>query len=291
MATRLCASFCLDEEVGLYEVDRQIAAANSIPEGAPVGTIARRPDGAWKAERKAGEAGPYWQYSTSAFWQADSPDWNSEDDADSWPVIYDPSWNKSGVIDQLDELICGSGLNDSRELVELIVKYHKVMPLDPTAGDCKRESRSGDEGPVADLGRMPVRWKCDECGEVSTDPTAQQEPPKGMTKLCSTADAVPSRGPEEGFASAQYAEYLRAKAEFETIKPQHPRTPRVVDRLGVDEQGSPWRELLNGWAWVYLYDPKTDRWQRQTPNGRVKRYKPGAEPHRRGPFIEWGDPS
>lgn len=58
-------------------------AANSVPEGAPVGTIARRPDGAWKAERKAGEAGPYWQYSTSAFWQADSPDWNSEDDADS----------------------------------------------------------------------------------------------------------------------------------------------------------------------------------------------------------------
>ncbi|MDO3146406.1 hypothetical protein P5V56_04320 [Mycobacteroides abscessus subsp. abscessus] len=98
MATRLCASFCLDEEVGLYEVDRQIAAANSIPEGAPVGTIARRPDGAWKAERKAGEARPYWQYSTSAFWQADSPDWNSEDDADSWPQIRPDQWpDESGL--------------------------------------------------------------------------------------------------------------------------------------------------------------------------------------------------
>lgn len=72
-------------------IDALIAAANSIPEGMPVGTIARRPDGAWKAERKAGGAGPYWHYSTSAFWQADSPDWNSEDDADSWPVIYDPT--------------------------------------------------------------------------------------------------------------------------------------------------------------------------------------------------------
>ncbi len=79
------------EESALKAVDEMFAAANSVPEGAPVGTIARRPDGAWKAERKAGEAGPYWQYSTSAFWQADSPDWNSEDDADSWPVIYDPT--------------------------------------------------------------------------------------------------------------------------------------------------------------------------------------------------------
>lgn len=116
-------------------VDDMIAAANSIPEGPPVGTIARRPDGAWKAEWKAGEAGPYWQYSTSAFWQADSPDWNSEDDADSWPVIYDPTgfselsidlgldwgeWGCNTLVEALSALGVKPGMNlgDIYEMVE-----------------------------------------------------------------------------------------------------------------------------------------------------------------------------
>ncbi|QSM04709.1 hypothetical protein PROPHIGD54-2_131 [Mycobacterium phage prophiGD54-2] len=73
-------------------VDRAIAAANRIPEGPPVGTIARRPDGAWKAERKLGPEGSpsYWMYSKAAFWESDSPSPDTKD-ADSWPVIYDPT--------------------------------------------------------------------------------------------------------------------------------------------------------------------------------------------------------
>ena len=34
---------------------------------------------------------------------------------------------------------------------------------------CRHDSLSGDEGPVAQLGRMPEQWRCDECGAVVTD--------------------------------------------------------------------------------------------------------------------------
>jgi hypothetical protein len=34
---------------------------------------------------------------------------------------------------------------------------------------CDHASESGDEGPIADLGRMPTRWRCDSCGRVRED--------------------------------------------------------------------------------------------------------------------------
>lgn len=37
---------------------------------------------------------------------------------------------------------------------------------------CPHDSWSGDEGPVALLGRMPVRWRCDGCGLVRVDEEA-----------------------------------------------------------------------------------------------------------------------
>ncbi len=67
-------------------VDRAIHAANSIPEGAPVGTGALRPDGAFVAIRVAG---PYWTYVNVN--QDDDAVWPEPDAADSWPVIYDPT--------------------------------------------------------------------------------------------------------------------------------------------------------------------------------------------------------
>jgi hypothetical protein len=81
MAARLCLSFNLDDEVGLYEVDRMIAAAK----GTPVGTIARRPDGGYIAFRNE----LCWEY---IYLDITKPQRNSliEDGADSWPVIYDP---------------------------------------------------------------------------------------------------------------------------------------------------------------------------------------------------------
>jgi hypothetical protein len=34
---------------------------------------------------------------------------------------------------------------------------------------CPHEAWTGDDGPVADLGRMPERWRCDGCGAVATE--------------------------------------------------------------------------------------------------------------------------
>ncbi|SPX87650.1 helix-turn-helix domain-containing protein [Mycobacteroides abscessus] len=73
----------------LKAVDAILAVANSIPEGAPVGTIARRPDGAWIAERDSryAETGG-WNYRSGALWcQSQNA---LEYDADSWPVIFTP---------------------------------------------------------------------------------------------------------------------------------------------------------------------------------------------------------
>ncbi|MCP3810803.1 hypothetical protein NLX62_00350 [Mycobacteriaceae bacterium Msp059] len=38
------------------------------------------------------------------------------------------------------------------------------------AEPCQHPSLSGDEGPIALLGRMPTRWQCDECGAIIHDP-------------------------------------------------------------------------------------------------------------------------
>lgn len=316
-------------------VDGLIAAANSIPEGAPVGTIARRPDGAFVAVRALAEdLGHYWTYTCVDHTVLANHEilWPDRYDADSWPVIYDPTrdqmiqeyleWSSTQIDTEapdptedeapllaeaaskprvfydptektIDELHAEIDRLDKAEDRALRERDHWQETVDRILYTCSSEDEIGEWSSAND----PVERFIELFKPVDRiDPTAQQEP--------------------EGFAAAQHKEYLRAKAEFDTIAPKPrtavaqqepeepgppsnahiklakpPRTPRVVDRLGVDEQGSPWRELLNGWEWVYLYDPKTDRWQRQTPNGLVKRYKPGAEPHRRGPFIEWGDPS
>lgn len=73
-----------------FLVDGMIEAANSIPEGAPVGTIARRPDGAFVAVRVLAEdLEQYWTY-TCVDHSGPDDDWPDRNDADSWPVIYDP---------------------------------------------------------------------------------------------------------------------------------------------------------------------------------------------------------
>lgn len=38
--------------------------------------------------------------------------------------------------------------------------------------ECPHDSMSGDEGPVALLGRMPVRWRCETCGAIVHDDSA-----------------------------------------------------------------------------------------------------------------------
>lgn len=176
----------------LKAVDAMIAAANNISEGAPVGTIARRPDGAWIARKE--QCGK-WDYRPFT----NQGEWPQPDDADSWPVIYDP-----------------------------------------------RE----DAAPrLAEAASKPRVF------EKRLDPTAQQEPE------------------EPGPPSNAHIKF-----------PKAPRTPRVVDRLGVDERGSRWRDRqlgewkFDGQAWRYLELTWTS-----VPGGEWVE----AEPSKRyGPYVE-----
>ncbi|OTR08866.1 hypothetical protein [Mycobacteroides abscessus] len=259
-------------------VDGLIAAANSIPEGPPVGT-------------KIEPTGVQRFLMAEAAADSDASGWS--DDPEDWLPIVDA---QIAAANRVDDIPVGTiarrpdggwlahyytNLSGTRAWLywPLSADDDEDFP-DDDAADSWPVIYDPDEYHEGDKPRLERLMR--EPSVFDADPTAQQEP------------ALRERFPEQ--ASAYVADPELAEVDDEPlpsgslITPK-PRTPRVVDRLGVDEQGSPWRELLNGWAWVYLYDPKTDRWQRQTPNGRVKRYKPGAEPHRRGPFIEWGDPS
>lgn len=237
---------------GMAVWEMQIAfdiANHGIPEGAPVGTISRRPDGAWKAERKAGEAGPYWQYSTSAFWQADSPDWNGEDDADSWPVIYDP-----------------------REC-EALSQAEPCQSIDPVS-ELKCSQTLGHEGNHGTCSGL--EWP---------DPTAQQEPGESL-----------ARGLDDLAAGrvSRRDDYLEPQPEpklcsgcYQCQAPKPPRTPRVVDRLGVDEQGSRWRDE-NGLIHSFTEGADGGRWKTQI-GGSWYPWAKGVVPHG-GEYTEIVEP-
>ncbi|WP_423797327.1 hypothetical protein [Mycobacteroides abscessus] len=180
-------------------VDRAIAAANSIPEGPPVGTIARRPDGAWIAFVEPAQPG-VWLYRQLLAAGQGLPQGR---DADSWPVIYDPTSEKS------------------------------------------REEKIQDY----------LEWSETQVDTDALDPTAQQEPATTHPVSPESTNCVPK-----------------------------PRTPRVVDRLGVDERGSRWRDRqlgewkFDGQAWRYLELTWTS-----VPGGEWVE----AEPSKRyGPYVE-----
>lgn len=168
-------------EYGVFRtVDEIIAAANSIPEGAPVGTIARRPDGTQVAVRSVDQEGlSYWSYN---YLTQDEPTSFDDDEADYWPVIYDPT------------------RRHARKVREAIESW--------------RDSHPGDESTVAFL----VEVVEDLLAE--SDPTAQQEPAESAFR---SAGMTFETGPRPDLTTAP-----------------KPPTPRVVDRLGVEEQGSRW---------------------------------------------------
>lgn len=50
----------------------------------------------------------------------------------------------------------------------------EVGPTTPTppAGQCPHGSWMGDEGPIEELGRWPIRWRCTGCGAIKHDASA-----------------------------------------------------------------------------------------------------------------------
>lgn len=221
----------------LKAVDALFAAANSIPEGPPVGTIARHPSGKWIAHRATPDRWEYTPFRGAAALEAG-------DDADSWPVIYDPTgfselsidlgpdwgeWGCNTLVEALSALGVKAGMNlgDIYEMVERGLEWFPP----------------GEEPLVP-----------------RTDPTAQQEPCCGVSEVydCDCPPAI-------------------------RITPR-PRTPRVVDRLGVDEQGTRWQDRqlgewkFDGQAWRYLELTWTS-----VPGGEWVE----AEPSKRyGPYVE-----
>lgn len=278
MATRLCASFCLDEEVGLYEVDRQIAAANSVPEGAPVGTIARRPDGFWIAHMT--ESG--WEYTelVTGTWRGS--------DADSWPQIRPDQWPDQAGLDWFppgeEPLVPRPNPTNHQSREELQEYFHKDLAEhcqadDPIKSEVNEvlDALSRLDGTVKNAVKLLTGFSDERLEELGgfSDPTAQQEP------------ALRERFPEQ--ASAYVADPELAEVDDEPlpsgslITPK-PRIPRVVDRLGVDEQGSRWQDRqlgewkFDGQAWRYLELTWTS-----VPGGEWVE----AEPSKRyGPYVE-----
>lgn len=183
----------------LKAVDAMFAAANSIPEGPPVGTIARRPDGAWIAVRRAG----YWGYRHLFGLSDDVAQLSSDDGPDSWPQIRPDEWPDPDEYHEGD-----------KPRLERLMREPSVFDADPTRKVVNEvlDALGRLDGTVKSAVKLLTGFSDERLEELGgfADPTAQQEP------VCSSVSD----------------EYVSA---------HKPRTPRVVDRLGVDEQGSPWQ--------------------------------------------------
>ncbi|RIU22645.1 hypothetical protein D2E92_23785 [Mycobacteroides abscessus] len=220
-------------------VDDMIAAANSIPDGAPVGTIARRPDGEWIAVRREG----YWGYRHLVGLSDDVAQLSSDDGADSWPVIFTPGEAVgSGPTTDGGETHDPTRDQGIQEYLDWI--YTQINP---------------DEEPDCggDLCEDGIRWR--------TDPTAQQEPGESLARglddlaagrVSRRDDYLEPEDPEycgncdgRKCMGCVFREYDHDCADDCPDCCTTARTPRVVDRLGVDEQGSRWRDKVGDKWW------------------------------------------
>lgn len=164
-------------------IDRIIAAANSIPEGPPVGTIARRPDGVVLAHKDGDE--PF-----------------------KCPCC---------------KLVFGAG-TDRIEVCDLCVASHPITTRD--ASQTQQE---------------PGEIDCRNCDGRKCMGCVFREHPHDCADDCPECC--------------------------------EPRTPRVVDRLGVDEQGSRWRNRVDTEFWF-----QDKYWNFRTKDGCTSWFAAGYEP-------------
>ncbi|SIC59260.1 hypothetical protein [Mycobacteroides abscessus] len=275
-------SFNVDEVIGLYEVDAMIAAANSIPKGAPVGTIARRPDGGWVAHRTVGLDAPFWEYFRL---DQNAPARKNQYDADSWPQIRPDQWPDQAGLDWFPP------------------GEEPLVPRpDPTASNADAAPMSEPKGEMfgviletldsvefygvdAPYLALQVHNALRAAG-YDADPTAQQEPedegkPEGCTECGFTAYEL-----ENGLCEECWPVDLNWHTEIAEVSTKTPRTPRVVDRLGVDEQGSRW---VNGKGMTYWFED--DRWYNQAEGEDTPfEFSVGYVPASEAPYTEIVEP-
>lgn len=159
-------------------LDRAIAAANSIPEGPPVGTIARRPDGGVVGVRSLAYNGtPFWNYNyvdpgTGSFTVRD-------DDADSWPVIYDPREDEAPRLAEAaakpSPFYDAHGMRGSGIVVAADSNQFTVNASDPTAQQ-EPEACESCLGSGLGLGAVLGGFLETDCSDCDATGEAQPEP-------------------------------------------------------------------------------------------------------------------
>lgn len=239
----------------LKAVDAMFAAANSIPEGPPVDTIALHPSVKWIAHRDTPDTWEYIPFRGAVLLE-------HGDEADSWPVIYDPT---KGV--HTGAVINAETQSQIRDVLD-----------GPTAQQEPGESLSRGLDDLA-AGRVSRRDDYLEPQQepATTHPVSPESTncvPKPRTPRVVDRQQEPAlreRFPEQASAYVADPELVEVDDEplpsGSLITPK-PRTPRVVDRLGVDEQGSRWLDA-NGKQWSW--SPYLERWGyfRHVENGSV----------------------
>lgn len=85
---------------------------------------------------------------------------------EGWAVLYeevDEIWDEVRA-DNLDAAIA-----EAIQAGAMCVRFVADMRAKVAQRNCPHDSLTGDEGPVSELGRMPRRWRCDECGAELAD--------------------------------------------------------------------------------------------------------------------------
>lgn len=118
-----------------------------------------------------------------------------------------------------------------RLLDGLKAKRRQAAP--PSQADCPHLSWSGDEGPVALLGRMPRRWKCDGCGMLreeilSPADRAVIEAAEALEDAAMLGDIHDALGRLSVAVRARRAARAEGKAD---PSPEAPTLPRIEPRL------------------------------------------------------------
>jgi hypothetical protein len=88
---------------------------------------------------------------------------------------FAPGTPERALADHLDAEGFGYWVNTDDVVDE--VRKTGWAPVDGSADSepCEHDSETGDEGPMSELGRWPVRWKCDGCGRIRVEEPVDHE--------------------------------------------------------------------------------------------------------------------
>lgn len=282
-----------EEELEWTEVvDGLVAAANSIPEGAPVGTKIE-PTSVQRFLMAEAAAD-----SDASGWSDDPEDWlpivdaqiaaaNRVDDIPvgtiarrpdgGWVAVRligpnnDEHWSYR-ALERVDKTDLWPKPNDADSWPVIFTPGEAVGSGPTTYGGETYDPREG-EAPQAE----PCR-SIDPVSELKCSQTLGHEGNHGTCSGLEWSD--PTAQQEPAYTVAAAFEEM-AKYWDNCIVTTTKREPRVVDRLGVDEQGSRWLDVF-GWVWSF----ENGWWK--TENGGLG--YGCVDPYIRGPFKEILEP-